>query len=108
MKKYVLLKNLNEYEREHNRISYRRLVERLFDDMILCNNIAKDFDELEIVAGSDYDEEAEEYTEIYQYFIVNGSFDEDLLRKVGDELGVVYYHTKLEVYVLGVTHFGTS
>lgn len=109
MKKYVLFEDLNEEERKYNRISYKRLVNRLFDDMILCNEIARvRYDNMEVVAGSDYDEETEEYKEIYQYFIVDGHFNEDLLQEVGDELGVVYYDNELDIYILGVDHYGTG
>lgn len=108
MKKYVRFENLNEYERENNRISYKRLVERFFDSMILCNKMGERYEHLEVVAGTDYDEENDYYYDIYQYYIVDGCFDEDILAKVGDELGVVYYDDELEVYVLGVQHFGTS
>ena len=108
MKMYVNFENLNDYEKEHNRISYKRLVERYFNNMILCNNIANNYEDLEIVAGSDYDEEEDTYKDIYQYFIVDGCFDEEALQKVGEELGVVYYDSNLDLYILGVDHLGTS
>lgn len=108
MKMYVNFENLNDYEKEHNRISYKRLVERYFNNMILCNNIVNNYEDLEIVAGSDYDEEEDTYKDIYQYFIVDGCFDEEALQKVGEELGVVYYNSNLDLYILGVDHLGTS
>lgn len=108
MKMYVNFKNLNDYERENNRISYKRLVERYFDNMILCNNIANNYEDLEIVAGSDYNEEDDTCKDIYQYFIVDGCFNEETLQKIGDELGVVYYNSNLDLYILGVDHLGTS
>ena len=109
LKMYVNMEDLNEYEKENNKISYRRLVDRFFQNMILCNNIVHNFDEnIEIVAGTDYDEENEENIEVYQYYIIDGWFDEDDLQKIGNELGVVYYDNKLELYILGVEHFGTS
>ena len=108
MKMYVNFENLNDYEREHNKISYKKLVERYFDNMILCNNVANNYEDLEIVAGSDYDEEEDTYKDIYQYFIVDGCFDEEDLQKVGEELGVVYYNSNLDLYILGVDHLGTS
>jgi hypothetical protein len=108
MKMYVNFENLNDYEKEHNRISYKRLVERYFNNMILCNNIANNYEDLEIVAGSDYDEEEDTYKDIYQYFIVNGCFYEEDLQEVGEELGVVYYNSNLGLYILGVDHLGTS
>jgi hypothetical protein len=102
------MENLNEYEKEHNKISYKTLVERYFDNMILCNNIANNYEDLEVVAGSDYDEEEDTYKDIYQYFIVDGCFNEEDLQKVGEELGVVYYNSNLDLYILGVDHFGTG
>lgn len=108
MKMYVNFENLNDYEREHNRISYKRLVERYFNNMILCNNIANNYEDLEIVAGTDYDEKEDTYKDIFQYFIVDGCFDEEDLQKVGEELGVVYYNSNLDLYILGVDHLGTS
>ena len=38
------LEDLNEYERENNKISYARLCDRVFNNMVLCNNIV-DVDE---------------------------------------------------------------
>lgn len=108
MKMYVNFKDLNDYEKENNRISYKRLVERYFDNMILCNNIVNNYEDLEIVAGSDYDEEEGTYKDIYQYFIVDGCFNDEALQKVGEELGVVYYNSNLDIYILGVDHLGTS
>lgn len=108
MKMYVNFKDLNDYEKENNRISYKRLVERYFNNMILCNNIVNNYEDLEIVAGSDYDEEEGTYKDIYQYFIVDGCFNDEALQKVGKELGVVYYNSNLDIYILGVDHLGTS
>ena len=68
LKMYVKKENLNEYEKEHNKISFKRLVNKLFSDMILCNDITKLFyneiggkyTEPEIEIGTDYDEETGE------------------------------------------------
>lgn len=106
----VLEKDLNEYEKEHKKISYKRLLERLdiYNNMVLCNEITK-FHELELVTGSDYDEETEEYTEIYQYFIcdISSWALEKIENEYSDEL-IIYWCEDLQVYVLGVDHLGTS
>ena len=74
IKMYVNQKELNEYEKEHKKISYKTLVNKLFDNMILCNNISSVlYDKMELEIGSDYNEEIEEYEDIYQYFIVDFS-----------------------------------
>lgn len=114
------MEDLNEYEREHNKISYIRLINELFTDIILCNNISKLFYNyigdkyceplLEI--GEDYNHETDEYLDIYQYFIVNcSSYTYRLFEKYREQLGnelILYYINELDIYILGVTHFGTS
>ena len=51
--------------------------------------------------GGDYDE----YTEIYQYYIIDSGTAERL-KEHTDE--IIFYIEKLDLYVLGVTHWGTS
>lgn len=114
------MEDLNEYEREHNKISYKRLVNKFFTDMILCNNITKlfynqiggEYCEPSLELGTDYDEENDEYFDIYQYFIVDfSSYTYTLFEKYREQLGnelILYYIDELDIYILGVTHFGTS
>lgn len=120
LKMYVDKKDLNEYEKQNNRISYKRLVDRLFTYMILCNDITKLFyneiggkyTEPEIEIGYDYDEENDEYVDIYQYFIVDfTNSNKYILKKYAKQLGnefVLYYIDELNLYILGVTHLGTG
>ena len=104
-------KKLNEYEREHKKISYRTLLNRLNINCILCNNIVN-IDEFlfdNIVCGSVYDEENDEYEEIYQYYVIDAN-DDDIKfinNWYKDELIIAYSET-LENYILLVDHFGTS
>ena len=111
LKKYVLESKLNEYEREHKRISYATLCDFLFSDMILCNKILDvDYNLLDNQElGSLYDEETDEYEEVYQWYIVN--VDSWMLNKLKelDFDGIqLFYSDVLEKYILGVTHWGTS
>lgn len=103
MYRYIHENDLNSYEKEHNRLSYKNL---FYDDdsLILCNNIAYDVDELELVSGNYYDEEDDYYEDIYQYYII----DDSLADRLKDINELIFYHNRLDVYVLGVTHFGTS
>ena len=120
LKMYVKNEDLNEYEKENNRISYKRLVNKLFTDMILCNDITKLFyneiggkyTEPEVEIGCECDEN-DEYIDIYQYFIVDFSryTYEYILQKYSKQLGndiILYYIEQLDLYVLGVSHLGTS
>jgi hypothetical protein len=101
--RYINEKDLNSYERENERLSYKNLFYN-DDSLILCNNIINDYDKLELLSGYDYDEDADEYTEIYQYYIIN----DDLAKRLQDINEIVYYHNDLDIYILGVTHWGTS
>ena len=120
LKMYVEKEKLNDYEKEHNKISFKRLVEKLFSDMILCNDITKLFyseidgkyTEPKIEIGTDYDEETDEQVDIYQYFIVDfNNWTYKLMTKYKEQFGkefVLYYIEELNLYILGVTHWGTG
>ena len=120
LKMYVEKEKLNDYEREHNKISFKTLVNKLFTDMILCNDITKLFyneisgkyTEPQIEIGTDYDEETDEQVDIYQYFIVDfSSWTYELMTKYKEQFGkefILYYIEELDLYILGVTHFGTG
>lgn len=60
--------------------------------------------EWKLVNGVDYDEETEEFIEIYQDFIISHQ-GYDILSEYTDE--IVYYNETLDLYVWGVTHQGT-
>ena len=120
LKMYVEKEKLNEYEKEHNKISFKKLVDRLFTDMILCNDITKLFyseiggkyTEPQIEIGTDYDEATEEQIDVYQYFIVDfSSWTYELMTKYSEQFGkefILYYIEELDLYILGVTHLGTG
>lgn len=120
LKMYVKMEDLNEYEKEHNLISFKRLFDKLFTDAILCNDITKlfyaDIDGQYIEPfceiGTDYDEENDEDIEIYQYFIVDfNSYTYSEMQRFSEQLKkefILYYIDELDIYVLGITHFGTS
>lgn len=103
------LENPNENEARTRTASYASLCNRFFDNMILCNDIYKADPNLELITGVDYDEENEEYIDIYQYFIVSiNTNEEDIERFNYDNDIILYYSELLDVYILGVQHFGTS
>ena len=120
LKMYVEKEKLNDYERKHNKISFKRLVNKLFTDMISCNDITKLFyseiggkyTEPQIEIGTDYDEATDEQVDIYQHFIVDfSSWTYELMTKYSEQFGkefILYYIEELDLYVLGVTHCGTG
>lgn len=90
---------LSTYEIDNKILSYKNLIGKNAS-LILCNNIAHDYEELEQESGFNEDDSLE----IYQYYIIN----DDLAERLKEIDEVIFYHNKLDIYVLGVTHFGTS
>ena len=113
LKKYISsLKDLNENEKNTKTISYRRLINRISNNIFLLNNAPElaDYD-FEFICGSDYDEETEDYIEIYQYYLIDLCITEDELqgdlKALQNEL-IIAWSEKLQNYVLCVDHLGTS
>lgn len=98
--RYIYEKDLSDYEKDNNKLSYKNLFYN-DDSLILCNNIANNWECLEQQSGFDNDDE---FPEIYQYYII----DDDLAKRLQEINEIVYYHNELDIYILGVTHWGTS
>ena len=127
---YFYGNKISNYGLEHGRVDYRTLSKAF--DMVLNNNIVSIVDYgggyWDVVNGCEYwyedgdgnsltiDEydnlEYEEqqkyyecYSEIYQYFIIS-ELGYNILSEFTDE--IVFYNEKLDMYVWGVTHWGTA
>lgn len=89
---------VSDYGLEHGYLDYRALA-RILEDVILNNTIrAETMCDWEIVTG--------EFKEmIFQDYIISERGYE-FLKDFTDE--IVFYNEKLDVYIWGVTHFGTS
>lgn len=95
---------ISEYGQKNHRVDYATLAKAF--DAVLCNEIVNVSPaNMFLWNGSDYDEENERDVEIYQYYIISNSGAE-LLKWWTDE--IVYYNSELDVYVWGVTHWGTG
>lgn len=95
---------VSDYGLENGYLDYLTL-SKIVGDCILNNNLIEEtrFIGWELVNGDDYGEY--EYEEIYQYYIISESGYE-ILSRLTDE--IVYYNDALDVYLWGITHFGTS
>lgn len=96
---------VSEEAKKYGYLDYRTL-SKMVGDCVLCNNIASRYGlTMELENGCDYDEETDEYSEVFQWYIIsdNGA---SVLERYTDEL--VYYDSELDIYVWGVTHWGTS
>lgn len=81
----------------------------IVNNMIMNNNIIAglfskgvDFD---IYEGSKFDTENDT---VYQYFIINTPDEDDFINLFADTQQVIYINRELDLYILGVTHFGTA
>ena len=95
---------VSRYGLENGYLDYRTL-SKIVGDCILNNSIVPyiGFYEWEIENG--HEENDEGYYEVYQYYIITYE-GAKILQELTDEL--VYYHEDLDMYVWGITHFGTS
>lgn len=103
--RYFNEKDLNDYEKENGYLSYKNL---FFKDssLILCNNIPNVDESLydNIENGIETWDDGED-VEIYQYYLID-DYTTEVLKEYTNE--IIFYSELLDVYVLGVTHFGTS
>lgn len=87
--------NILDYE------EYEELQERLEDaeaedNLELISELENEIDDLE---------NSERYSEIFQYFIISAQ-GASIFEEYTNE--IVYYNEALDLYVWGVTHYGTS
>ena len=96
---------VSEYGLEYNRLDYGCLAE-IVGHRILNNEIIKhDYDNWYLENGMDYDEEEDTYVDVFQYYIITWDSAE-FLKEHTDE--IVYYNENLDMYLWGITHWGTS
>lgn len=103
---------VSQYGLENGYLDYYTLSE-IVGDMVLANQLIRetnyyDWDVVSGYGGPDYlDVETDEMgdTEIYQYYIISDS-GAQFLTEHTDE--IVFYNEKLDLYLWGITHFGTS
>lgn len=95
----------SDYAKEHGFLDYATFAKAF--DAVLNNDIMQKTAEIgywELVSGSDYDEENDTYTDIFQCYIV----DHNGAKILEEAEEIVYYNEELDMYVWGVTHWGTA
>ena len=105
-KKYFYGNEISEYGRKHGYVDYRTLAKSF--DAVLNNDIinkTSDIGYWDVINGSEYDEETDSYVDIFQYYIISSQGAEILQRETEE---IVFYNEELDMYVWGVTHFGTA
>jgi len=101
----VFGETVSNYGLEHGYLDYYTLA-RIVGDRILNNSIrsAGYPEDWELVNG-DYEYDEDCYVEVYQDYIIS-EYGYKILAEYTDEL--VYYNNELDIYVWGITHWGTS
>ena len=94
---------VSDYGLENGYLDYRTL-SKMVGDMILNNEILAyaGYENWDLYSG---DMEGDDYFEVYQYYIVSDE-GATILSDYTDEL--VYYHERLDMYLWGITHWGTG
>lgn len=108
--KYFCGNEISNYGKEHGFLDYDTF-SRAFDH-VLNNSIFKLGQDIgygwELVNGLDFDYEEEEIIEepeVYQWYIVSDS-GAQIIQDYTNE--ILYYHDELDIYLWGVTHWGTG
>ena len=106
--KYFYGNEVSQYGQQEGYVDFRTLAK--CGDMVLCNDITKlffgsingEYVEPQLINGFDEDEST---LEIFQYYIIDSGLAR-ILEKWTNE--IVYYIEPLDIYIWGITHFGTS
>lgn len=101
----VFGESVSIYGLENGYLDYRAL-SKIVGNAVLNNNIfaVAGYENWELESGCEEDEYGD-YYEVYQYYIISDS-GANFLERYTDE--IVYYNEELDMYLWGITHFGTS
>lgn len=96
--------DVSDYGLEKGYLDYHAL-SKIVGDSVLNNNIFHyvGYENWELVCGCE--ELDGEYLEIYQYYIIS-DYGYRFLEDFTDE--IVFYNETLDMYIWGITHWGTS
>ena len=96
---------VSEYGLKNGYLDYLTL-SKIVGDSVMNNVIIPYIGYYEWELANGYEETEEgHYQEVYQYYIITGA-GAQFLQDFTDE--IVYYHSELDMYIWGITHFGTS
>ena len=96
---------VSEYGLKNGYLDYLTL-SKIVGDCVLNNNVFEyaGYGNWALENGLEEDDEGN-YQEVYQYYIITGGGATTLM-DLTDE--IVYYNEELDMYLWGITHFGTS
>lgn len=96
---------VSDYALENGYLDYHTL-SKIVGDCVLNNNIFEyaGYGNWALENGLEENEYGD-YVEVYQYYIVSDGGARILIDETDE---IVYYHEELDMYLWGITHFGTS
>lgn len=96
---------VSDYGLENGYLDYLTL-SKIVGDCVLNNDIFgfAGYENWQLENGLEEDEDGD-YHEVYQYYIIT-EYGSRFLTEYTDE--IVYYHPTLDMYLWGITHWGTS
>lgn len=96
---------VSDYGLERGYLDYKTIA-TIIGDCVLNNDIFEfaGYENWGLENGYEETEDGD-YLEVFQYYIIT-DFGARFLKEYTDEL--VYYHEELDMYLWGITHFGTS
>ena len=96
---------VSDYGLENGYLDYQTL-SKMVGDCVLNNYIFEyaGYENWALENGLEEDEEGN-YYEVYQYYIISDG-GARILKDLTDE--IVFYHEELDMYLWGITHFGTA
>lgn len=104
---YFCGNDASQYAKENGYLDYATLAKAF--DAVMANDIIRNTCEIgywEQIHGWAEDTEGQDYEpEVFQWFIISES-GANLLQEWTNE--IIWYNEDLDLYVWGVTHFGTS
>ena len=92
---------------EKKTISYAELSSYV-GGMVLNNTVREVVDDFELYSGNIFCEDEgyeDEFKDVYQDYIISKSGAEFLAKHTSE---IVHYSEKLDMYLWGITHYGTS
>lgn len=114
--KYFYGVEISEYGQKNGYVDYRTLAKTF--NAVLNNEIyaklwkvdrytygCEYMNDFEVVNGDVVDEETEDFVEIFQYYIIDDNGADILMRETNE---IVFYSEELDMYLWGITHYGTS
>lgn len=96
---------VSNYGLENGYLDYQTLA-RMVGDCVLNNYIFEysGYENWALENGMEEDEDGY-FNEVYQYYIISDD-GAGVLKDLTDE--IVFYHEELDMYLWGITHFGTA